>query len=194
MSRLLLLAILVLWMCPRENAYIPDWPLSLRISLFVGVYAVLVIFMATWSRLLARRVADDRLDRLLDRYNLATEIARYFVPTWFAVGLFALGWGHFIHDLLLPTVPAAIRSAEMSRLAEITRQAELGIHSQLTIPTETYWRIPGLLLRAYPPSWLGWGFGGPSTPPTAPSKNRTSSTKPTKDCPFTPRPLSAPLC
>lgn len=143
MSRLLLLAILVLWMLPRENAYVPDWSLPGRIGLFLGVYAGLVLLMAYWSRRLARRVADEYLGRLLDRYNTATEIARYFVPVWFAVGIFGLGWGHLIHNILLPTVPSAI----------VAMQRDASGH--INAAGETYWRIPGLFLGTMP-AFLAW--------------------------------------
>src|SRR4051812_19897286 len=97
MSRLLLLSILVLWMCPQDNVADPHWAsVGVRVGLFVGVYAGLVVLMSVWSRLLARRVGGEHLGRTLDRYNRATEMARYFVPAWFAVGLFALGWGRVI--------------------------------------------------------------------------------------------------
>ena len=119
MSRFLLLSILVLWMCPRDNVADPRWwPASARVGAFVGVYAGLVLTMSAWSRLLARRVGGEPLGRTLDRYNWATDGARYFVPVWFAVGLFALGWGHVVEawlpgagpyrtpGILLGTLPA----------------------------------------------------------------------------------------
>src|SRR5215218_5895128 len=119
MSRLLLLSILVLWMCPRDNVSDPHWASAgMRVGLFVGIYAGLVVLMSVWSHLLARRVGGEHLGRTLDRYNRATEWARYFVPAWFAVGLFGLGWGHLVSRwlplaepyrtpaLLLGTLPA----------------------------------------------------------------------------------------
>lgn len=143
MSRLLLLAIMVLWMCPRDNALNSAWPFSARMGVFFGVYAGLVLMLAAWSRALSRRVADDCLGRTLDRYNLATEIARYFVPVWFAVGLFVLGWGSFVHDLLLPTVPSAYLHRARGVVTDGT--------------SETYWRIPGLLIGTLPAfaAWMG---------------------------------------
>src|SRR4051812_41393704 len=100
MSRLLLLSILVLWMSRRDNVTAPPWEVSYRLALFFGVYAALVLLMSLWSRMLARRVADDFLGRSLDRYNRATEVARYLVPAWFAVGIFGLGWGQIVFSLL----------------------------------------------------------------------------------------------
>jgi STE24 endopeptidase len=138
MSRLLLLSILVLWMCPRENVVAPPWPVGVRVGIFVGVYALLILLMCAWSRLLARRVADDSLGRTLDRYNKATEWARYFIPAWFAVGVFGLGWGHIVYNLLAPLQPSGLpRTAWPS--------------------SEPYWRIPGMLLGTLPAfaAWMG---------------------------------------
>jgi len=138
MSRLLLLSILILWMCPRENVVPPPWPASVRLGLFLGAYVVLIGMMCAWSRLLARRVADDSLGRTLDRYNRATEMARYFIPAWFAVGVFGLGWGHIVYELLAPLSPV-----RMAHGAPPT--------------SEPYWRIPGLLLGTLPAfaAWMG---------------------------------------
>src|SRR3954469_24432839 len=98
MSRLLLLSILMLWMCPRDAS--SGTPSAFGLGLFIGVYAGLVGMLSLWSRMLARRVGDDLLGRSLDRYNFATDVARYFVPVWFAIGLFWLGWGSWVHDVV----------------------------------------------------------------------------------------------
>src|SRR4051794_72981 len=142
MSRLLLLAILVLWMSPRDNITAPPWSWGARLGLFLGVYAGLILLMAAWSRMLARRVGGEYLGRTLDRYNKATELARYFVPVWFAVGLFCLGWGHIVYDLLAITEPAKLQRIGSAYLSH---------------PSETYWRIPGLLLGTLPAfaAWMG---------------------------------------
>ncbi|MDB5324313.1 MAG: heat shock protein HtpX [Phycisphaerales bacterium] len=136
MSRLLLLSILVLWMCPRDNVTPPPWPVAVRLGVFLGIYGALVLLMSAWSRRLARRVADDFLGRTLDRYNKATELARYFVPVWFAVGIFGLGWGHLAYAVLATLEPA-------------------GLPKHHVLPSEPYWRIPGLLLGTLP-AFLAW--------------------------------------
>jgi STE24 endopeptidase len=138
MSRLLLLSILVLWMCPRENVAPPPWPVPVRLVLFIAVYAAMVLLMSAWSRLLARRVADDSLGRTLDRYNKATEMARYFIPVWFAVGLFALGWGHVVYNWLATLEPRNLPKTAWPS-------------------SEPYWRIPGMLLGTLPAfaAWMG---------------------------------------
>jgi len=62
-------------------------------SLFLGGYAVLVLLMAVWSRVLARRIQNVTLHRGLRRYNWGMLMARLSVPAWMAVGVFALHWG-----------------------------------------------------------------------------------------------------
>jgi hypothetical protein len=138
MSRLLLLSILVLWMCPRDNVDAPPWSIPVRLAVFLGVYTVLVGVMAAWSRRLASRVADDLLGRTLDRYNKGTELARYFIPAWFAVGIFALGWGHIVYGLLSFMEPHGLTRHHVS-------------------PSEPYWRIPGMLVGTLPAfiAWMG---------------------------------------
>jgi len=137
MSRLLLLAIMVLWMCARDNVSPPAWPVAVRLGIFLGIYAALVALVSAFSRLLARRVADDSLGRTLDRYNRAIECARYFVPAWFAVGLFGLGWGHIVYDWLLPLTPSSL--------------------PRVPGASDPYWRVPGLLVGTLPAfvAWMG---------------------------------------
>ncbi len=100
-------------------------------TLFFGAYAFLIISIRLLSLSLARRVADDRLGRVLDRYNNITEIGRYFIPIWFAVGLFVLGWGRVANSIVDPLDPsyAVFRG---------------------------YWRFPGLFIGTLPPllTWM----------------------------------------
>src|SRR6188768_1120147 len=138
MSRLLLLSILVLWMCPRDNVQPILRDQTAAITLFFGLYAAVVIFMAVWSRLLARKVADGRLGRKLDRYNLGNDLARYFVPLWFAAGMFALGWGEIAGGWLAGLTPAGVSASWRSN-------------------GEPYWRVLGLLVGTAPAllAWMG---------------------------------------
>src|SRR5688500_1648579 len=136
MSRLLLLSILVLWMCPRDNVQPLLRDRQASMVLFFGVYAALVVFMAVWSRMLARRVVEGRLGKKLDRYNVGNDLARYFVPLWFAAGVFALGWGDVVLQWLALLAPAGTRGA---------------------LTGEPYWRVPGLLIGTAPAilAWMG---------------------------------------
>jgi STE24 endopeptidase len=148
MSRLLLLAILVLWMSSRDNASIPAWDVPTRLGLFFGIYALLVAGMSLWSRLLARRVGDDFLGRSLDRYNKAHDLARYFVPVWFAVGLFCLRWDLVAIEWVWGLEPGITVATE--RAARATSAAT-------AVAPETYWKLPALLLGTLPAllAWMG---------------------------------------
>jgi STE24 endopeptidase len=126
-------------MCPRDNIQPLLRDRSAAMVLFFGCYGAALLFMAVWSRLLARRVADARLGKRLDRYNLGNDLARYFVPVWFAVGMFALGWGDIVLSWVAPLTPR-----------EITPTAA-------AFSGEPYWHLPALLIGTAPAiiTWMG---------------------------------------
>jgi STE24 endopeptidase len=77
----------------------------------------MVLVLGLWSRGLARRVATDHFHRSLRRFNQTMIAARLMVPAWFAIGVWALGWGSLLLQwgepfyrsapgLLLGTLPA----------------------------------------------------------------------------------------
>ena len=139
MSRLLLLSILVLWMCPRDNVQPILRDQGAAVTLFFGLYAAVVMFMAVWSRMLARKVSDGRLGKKLDRYNLGNDLARYFVPLWFGAGMFALGWGEIAGGWLAGLTPAGVSQSSWRSNGE------------------PYWRVLGLLVGTAPAllAWMG---------------------------------------
>jgi STE24 endopeptidase len=101
-SRFLLLFLFILWTAwPRRDPRSPE-AMSLELVLFLGFFALLVGVLGMWARLLARRVNDANLHRSLKRFNKTMHYARLMVPAWFAVGVFALGWGSVVEYLLLP--------------------------------------------------------------------------------------------
>jgi STE24 endopeptidase len=67
--------------------------LNLGVGLFLGVFLLLVLAMGLWGRMLARHVRAHDLHRSIARFNRMMLVARMAIPAWFAVGLFALGWG-----------------------------------------------------------------------------------------------------
>jgi STE24 endopeptidase len=91
------------------------------VVLFLGFYVILVITMALWSRLLARRVSGRNLQRSMNRFNWMMQAARYMVPAWFAVGLFALGWGDVVSLALWPLrrVPVELPALLLASLPAI---------------------------------------------------------------------------
>ena len=107
MSRILLLLLFVLWMAwtsaPSQSPTaaeraVPE--LLPGVVTFVSFYALMVLVLGLWSRLLAARVAADNFRRSLRRYNATLLAARLGVPAWFGFGVFSLGWGWVVIDLL----------------------------------------------------------------------------------------------
>jgi STE24 endopeptidase len=105
-SRILLLLVFLLWMSapqphiadPAQNpALPPDAPV--RAALFTGGYLLLVAGVRVWSQLLARHITRNNLNRSLRRFGRGLLAVRFFVPAWFAVGLFELGWADLVHTL-----------------------------------------------------------------------------------------------
>lgn len=100
------------WLPSRADVAAPfsraasDSPLNT--ALFLGFYALLVLTMGLWSRLLARSLSHRNLQRSLKRFNRAMFGARMIVPVWFAVGLFLLGWGDVVTGLLGRAVTTAL--------------------------------------------------------------------------------------
>jgi STE24 endopeptidase len=76
-----------------QGTFPVERPNSRDMSLFLGGYLVLVLSMALWSRVMARRIHSVTLHRGLRRYNWGMFLARLAVPAWMAVGVFALHWG-----------------------------------------------------------------------------------------------------
>ena len=105
MSRILLLLVLIVWMA-RGGGTLP-LPATFSsagasTALFLGGFALIVLLMGLWSRVLARHVRGDNLHISLRRFNRAMYVARLLVPAWFSVGLFALRRGNVVTELLGP--------------------------------------------------------------------------------------------
>ena len=69
------------------------------VGAFLGGYLLLVLAVRLWSLRFIRRVARQNLDRRLRTFGRMLLTLRFIVPAWFAVGLFVLGWGEFVHRL-----------------------------------------------------------------------------------------------
>jgi STE24 endopeptidase len=101
-SRFLLLLLFLIWMAWRaESARPVAVPLG-DLALFFGLYLFIVGTLGVWSRLLARRVRRARLERHVRYFNHVAFAARTFVPVWFGVGVFSLGWGDTVQRMLAP--------------------------------------------------------------------------------------------
>ena len=114
MSRILLLLIFLLWMTgTAESTPRPPGPVWTGVAIFIGGYALVVLGLGLWSRLLSRRVAAPNFGRGLRRFNRMMVAARLFVPAWFAVGVFALGWGWIVEQQLRLAALGPIRLPSM---------------------------------------------------------------------------------
>jgi STE24 endopeptidase len=99
-SRLLLLLVFLLWMSWTPQAASPVRPdLRFGIPAFLGGYLLLVAGVRVWCERFIRRVTRQHLDRHLRMFGRFSLALRFVVPVWFAVGLFVLGWGEFVHQL-----------------------------------------------------------------------------------------------
>src|SRR4051794_33116782 len=80
-SRILVLFVFLLWMTgasdpglrPPDGFWPSDWSPALHpagvVGVFAGVYALLILFMRLWSRLVARRIGAPDYARRLRRFN-----------------------------------------------------------------------------------------------------------------------------
>lgn len=102
MSRFLLLLLFLIWMAWRAEAAAPTAVQTVDLALFFGLYLFLIGMLGMWSRLLARRLQLIRLERAIRYFNRIMFAARTFVPVWFGVGVFSLGWGRAVQGMLGP--------------------------------------------------------------------------------------------
>jgi Zn-dependent protease with chaperone function len=101
-SRVLLLLVMVLWMSRSValgDRLMRPWPGT---ALFLAGLALIVCFIALWSRVLARHVHIQNLNRNVKRFHISLFIARMLIPIWFGVAVFGLGWGVIATRLLGP--------------------------------------------------------------------------------------------
>jgi len=103
MTRFLPLVVFVIWISSPQMAgttsIAPIWGMGL----FLGVYLLLILTLGYWGRRLARRAHLGSLPQRLRRFNASVHIARLFVPVWFGIGVFALGWKMFVEGKLANT-------------------------------------------------------------------------------------------
>src|SRR5690242_5605648 len=70
------------------------------LAVFLGGYALLVLGTGLWSRQFRGGITRPNLARRLSRFNRVLAAARIFVPLWFLVGMFGLGWPEAVDQLL----------------------------------------------------------------------------------------------
>ncbi len=74
----------------------------LGICLFFCGYLVIILAMRLWGTRLARGVVRGDPGRAISRFNRGMSAARLFIPAWFAVGVFVLGWKPLVDRMLGP--------------------------------------------------------------------------------------------
>src|SRR4051794_14705369 len=86
----------------RSEGDVPRAPHAADLALFFGLYVLMVATLGAWSRLLASRVRRTRLNNPVRYFNRVVFVARFFVPVWFGIGTFLLGWGELVQLALGP--------------------------------------------------------------------------------------------
>ncbi len=103
MSIIPLLLLFVIWkIWSPEQAVRPIFSVANGLSIFVIGYSAMLLVMGMWSRWLSQRVELESIGKSLRWFNRVMEVARFFIPAWFAVGVFLLGWGRVVDQTLMP--------------------------------------------------------------------------------------------
>jgi STE24 endopeptidase len=100
-SRFLLLLVFLIWMAWRSETDSAPAINALDLTLFFGMYLLLVAMLGMWSRLLARRIRRGTR-RGMRYFHRVTNAAQFFVPIWLGIGIFFLGWGPAVQAMLGP--------------------------------------------------------------------------------------------
>ena len=146
MSRFLLLILFLIWLAWRAESDAPAMPRTLDLTLYFGLYLMLLGVVAAWARLLARRVRRAPVERAYRYFNRVVFVARVLVPVWFAVGVFALHWGDTVQYLLGPVSrwPVQLPGAILGTLPPLLAWAAL---SWAQYPAEYALREQSLLIH-----------------------------------------------
>jgi STE24 endopeptidase len=99
-SRILLLIILILWLARSARPPVRGFDPGDGAFTFLAGFALIVLCMGVWSRVLARHLSGENLHIAIRRFTRAMYFARLLIPAWFAVGLFALGWASLVEWML----------------------------------------------------------------------------------------------
>ena len=121
MSRFLILFLFLIWTAWPGSAKPPAVLPWQETALFLGVFALIVLVLGVWSRVLARHVTGQNLHRSIKRFNQAIFAARMTIPVWFGVGVFVLDWPLVVERLLGPVVywPVQLPGAALGTLPAV---------------------------------------------------------------------------
>ena len=96
-----LLLIFLIWLAwtPRDTASLA-LSAPLRAGLFLGFYALLILGLGIWSRILARAAYRGNTASALYRFSRLFNRMSVLVLIWFAFGMFVLDWAQIIRPLV----------------------------------------------------------------------------------------------
>ncbi len=63
------------------------------VPVFFSGYLLLILLSQMWGKRLATGMIHGDPGRALNRFNFGQTAARFFIPLWFAAGVYWLGWG-----------------------------------------------------------------------------------------------------
>src|SRR5438128_5523658 len=97
MSRVILLLIMAVWLMGAEELQHNQLPPRGSMILLFAGYLVIVVTVAVWSALLARRATQSNFRRLFRRFNHGLLIMRWLIPAWMAVDVIRGGaWTEWV--------------------------------------------------------------------------------------------------
>lgn len=99
MTRILIILLFLIWLSHSSVAgpgSKVDWGLA---SLIVAGFALIVLLLGVWSRVLTRLVRRTSLHRALHRFHRGLTLARVSVLGWFIVSLAFLGYADVVNHL-----------------------------------------------------------------------------------------------
>ena len=103
----------VIW--ESQQPPVPRWlrldPVS-ALQIFASGYMAMVLAMWVWGRRVATGAFRGQTWRGFDRFNRGMTVARLFIPAWFAVGVFYLGWRPLVDHLLWPLHRLPLKAPE----------------------------------------------------------------------------------
>lgn len=106
--------ILLIWLAwtPRDTAGLALSAPS-RAGIFLGFYALLIVGLGIWSRMMAASAYRRGTTYALHRFNRLFNRMRLLVLAWFAFGMFVLDWQRLIGPLVDRCVRWGIETPQM---------------------------------------------------------------------------------
>ncbi len=100
MSRFLALTVFAIWMSSPAAPAVHGMGTWAAIAAFIGGYALIVLALRLCSAHVAQGSHSNQIQQRLLRFNQLMYGARVLIPSWFAVGIFCLGWKTLVQGSL----------------------------------------------------------------------------------------------